>query len=261
VVPVEDSYVVNISLNDLDARFWLDGKQVDHNGAGGGLYLLDLQSDPIADFASAFDIVRFYAPRATLDALTRESGLGKPGGLSPPPLGTHDRVLVELARAMLPALQAPEQTSQLYVDYMALAFHSHLVTTYGGHGKAFKRSRQGLSSIQARTASELIDARLDGKLSVTDLVAACNLSLSHFSRAFVQTYGMPPHRWLLERRVDRAKSLMEESAMPLVEIAVLCGFASQSHFARVFATVVGIAPSRWRRRATRMKPAGFRSAG
>lgn len=252
VVPVEDSYVVNISLNNLDARFWLDGKRVEHDGAGGGLYLFNLQSDPLVDFASAFDIVRFYAPRATLDELTREAGLGPGLGLSPPPLGANDDVLAELARAMLPALQKPEQVNQLYVDYMALAFHAHLVSTYGGPRREFKRSRQGLSSSQARVASELIASRLDARLSVAELAAACNLSLSHFSRAFVQTFGMPPHRWLLDRRVDHAKSLLESGQLTLPEVARHCGFASPSHFARVFAGVSGMPPSRWRRRVLRM---------
>lgn len=249
VVPVEDAYVVNISLDRLDAKFWLDGRRVNHDGAGGGTYLFNLQSNPVADFVSAFDIVRFYISRATLDELSLEAGLASGAGLTPPPLGTRDGVMLELARAMLPALQMPDQVNQLYIDYMALAFHAHLVSSYGGPCRAFRQSRQGLSSTHARIATEMISSRLDARLSVAELAIACNLSVSHFSRAFIQTFGMPPHRLLLTRRVERAVTLIESGRLALPEVARECGFTSHSHFARVFAAVSGMPPSKWRRRA------------
>jgi len=59
------------------------------------------------------------------------------------------------------------------------------------------------------------------------------LSQSHFTRAFVNSVGQPPHQWLLERRVDLARHLLSESVLPLADIAIQCGFADQSHSPRV----------------------------
>jgi AraC family transcriptional regulator len=58
---------------------------------------------------------------------------------------------------------------------------------------------------------------------------------------------LPPHRWLLARRIERAQELLLHSALSLDRIAAACGFADQSHFSRVFSRQIGIAPSAWRR--------------
>jgi AraC-like DNA-binding protein len=73
------------------------------------------------------------------------------------------------------------------------------------------------------------------------------LSVSHFSRAFAVSIGLPPHRWLLNRRVERAKSMLSNAAPTLSEVAIACGFADQSHFTRTFTREVGISPGAWRR--------------
>ncbi len=75
----------------------------------------------------------------------------------------------------------------------------------------------------------------------------CGLSVSHFARAFKETTGLPPHRWLIRRRVEVAEALLRNSRMSLTEVALTCGFADQSHFTRVFSRVVGISPGAWRR--------------
>jgi AraC-like DNA-binding protein len=88
---------------------------------------------------------------------------------------------------------------------------------------------------------------LDGDTSVMVLARACGQSTKHFSRAFCQSIGLPPHQWLLQRRVDKAKQLLRDSRSPLADVAVDCGFADQSHFTRVFTRAVGISPGQWRR--------------
>jgi AraC-like DNA-binding protein len=75
----------------------------------------------------------------------------------------------------------------------------------------------------------------------------CGLSASHFARAFAISVGTPPHQWLLDQRVDLARQLLGESALPIAEIAIQCGFSDQSHFTRVFAAKTGMPPGRWRR--------------
>lgn len=252
-VPPEDAYAVNITLRDLDAEIWLHGKRTAHRVSGaGGLYVFNLESDPVVDFHSSFELVRLYMSHATLDELTRDAGLNPTGSLTKPEMGMFDPIMHALARAMLPALERPAEANQLYIDYMSLAFHAHLVAHYAGPNRDRRKTRAGLSTWQARLSSELIAARLDGKVSVSELATVCNLSQSHFSRAFVQTFGMPPHRWLLERRVDRAKALIEAGGLPLSEVATASGFASQSHLNRVFLTVAGTTPSKWRRMVSRL---------
>jgi AraC family transcriptional regulator len=88
---------------------------------------------------------------------------------------------------------------------------------------------------------ELIDSNLDGELRLSCLAEECGLFVSHFSRSF----GVPVHRYLIARRVERAKFLLRSSSAPLAEIALESGFADQAPFSRSFRAVVGTSPMRW----------------
>ena len=90
---------------------------------------------------------------------------------------------------------------------------------------------------------------LGGKLPLQAIAAELGLSVSHFSRAFRASTGLPPYRWLLHHRVRTAKRLMSARGLSLSEIAISSGFANQSHFTRVFSELAGISPGAWRRDA------------
>ena len=97
----------------------------------------------------------------------------------------------------------------------------------------------------------LLEAHLDGKIALQQVAEACDLSVGHFARAFRQTFRRPPYKWLIERRVDRARDLMTNSRLPLADIAIQSGFADQSALNRTFKRLHGVAPGIWRRTSTR----------
>jgi AraC family transcriptional regulator len=99
---------------------------------------------------------------------------------------------------------------------------------------------------QERRARELIDARLAENLSLAEVAAACGLSVAQFARAFKRSLGVPPHQFLIERRVERARELLLHTGLPLADVAVRCGFADQSHFTKVFHRKVGTSPGYFR---------------
>jgi transcriptional regulator GlxA family with amidase domain len=74
------------------------------------------------------------------------------------------------------------------------------------------------------------------------LARACGLPARSFGRAFTRATGLPPYRWLLQQRVNKAKDLLANSKLPLTEIAAACGFATAAHFVRVFTRQAGAAP-------------------
>jgi AraC family transcriptional regulator len=83
-------------------------------------------------------------------------------------------------------------------------------------------------------------------LSLAEVAHACGLSVAQFARAFKRSLGLPPHRFLIERRVERARDLLLHTGLPLADVAVRCGFADQSHFTKVFHRVVGTSPGHFR---------------
>jgi AraC-like DNA-binding protein len=108
-------------------------------------------------------------------------------------------------------------------------------------------SRPGLAPWQLRRVTALLMAISEKSPSVTRLAQECGLSARHFSRAFARSTGLPPHRWVLERRIEMAKRLLMDPAKSLADVALACGFASQSHFTRIFSDRVGRSPGLWRR--------------
>jgi AraC-like DNA-binding protein len=102
-----------------------------------------------------------------------------------------------------------------------------------------------------RKATEFLDTHLDGNVDLQQVAAVCDLSLSHFARAFRQTYGKPPYRWLIERRIDKARELLMNTRLPLADIAIRCGFGDQSALNRSFKRIHGLAPGMWRRTSPR----------
>ena len=73
--------------------------------------------------------------------------------------------------------------------------------------------------------------------------SVCGLSARHFARAFRQSTGLSPHRWLMQLRIERARELLAARDFSLTEIALACGFADQSHFRRVFTATTGMSPA------------------
>ncbi|MET4513707.1 AraC-like DNA-binding protein [Bradyrhizobium sp. I1.7.5] len=98
-----------------------------------------------------------------------------------------------------------------------------------------------------KRACDRLDSDLSGKVALEQIATELGLSVSHFSRAFRISTGLPPHQWLLRQRVKAATQLMTVRNLPLSEIAISAGFANQSHFTRVFTQMVGVSPGAWRR--------------
>jgi AraC-like DNA-binding protein len=106
--------------------------------------------------------------------------------------------------------------------------------------------RGGIAPSALRRVREHIERNLGEHLDIDHLAMLTGLSGCHFSRAFRQSMGVPPHRYLISRRVAAAARLVASTDRPLSEIALDVGFSDQSHFTRVFSAQIGESPRRFR---------------
>jgi AraC-like DNA-binding protein len=104
----------------------------------------------------------------------------------------------------------------------------------------------GLSRERLKRVQDYIEAYLDDRLTLTDLAGVACLSPYHFSRSFKQAVGVGPQRYVMQRRLERAKALMRRTNQPLAEIAQRAGFADQSHLTSIFRRETGVTPGRYR---------------
>jgi AraC family transcriptional regulator len=247
----EDAYLVCLVLKNVPTHpYWVDGRPVPTPLFKSGQFtLLNLNLEHACHLVDPVDCVAFYVSRAALDAIASEHNARRIGSLHLPPAHPiDDEVVRGLGISLLPALRQPQQANPLFLDSVALAFLAHMAGTYGEMSVTPEPRRGGLAKWQERRAKEALNAHIDGNISLERLASTVGLSRSHFARAFKKSTGMPPHRWLLARRVERAEELLLNSKLPIDEIAVRCGFADQSHFTRVFSSLRGIPPGEWRRR-------------
>jgi AraC-like DNA-binding protein len=108
-------------------------------------------------------------------------------------------------------------------------------------------ARGGLSGWRKKRVAEFIEEHLTEVVRVTTLAALVDLSPYHFVRVFRQSFGVPPHRYHIGRRIERAKTLLAEPGSSVTDIARALGFAETSTFSATFRRTAGISPSQYRR--------------
>jgi AraC-like DNA-binding protein len=239
----ERAWLVSVYLSDVDDhRLWLDDDLVSSAPLRRGeCSLIDLARAPVSAFGSPFHIAQFHVP----DDAVGEARNGKGFPLAAPCTTTGDPVLFQLATLLVSDIDAARK-QPAFTQCVLLAVTEHLALRYGG-GRAEPRFVGGLAPWQLKKARTLLaDAVAEG-ISVEDLADACCLSKGAFLRGFKRSTGTTPRQWLLDRRVDRARTLLCNTRLSLVEIASVAGFCDQAHFSRVFSSRVGVSPGAWRR--------------
>jgi AraC-like DNA-binding protein len=245
----EDAFLVTLTLRDYPEQvYWEDGRLVSVCDVRVGQTCIhDLKRDPVALLDKPYNVLFFYLPRNALVAIAEDAEAPRIGDLNHKPAAIDDPTISSLGRAVLPALNCPDQASQLFVDHVLFALGIHVAQTYGGMRSLLPPIRGGLAAWQVKRAKEILSANLDGRVPLKEVAKECRLSVSHFSRAFHRTMGAAPHNWLLMYRIEVAKEKLRDGRLSLLDVALGCGFADQSHLTRVFTRIVGVSPGAWRR--------------
>jgi AraC family transcriptional regulator len=146
--------------------------------------------------------------------------------------------IVHLARALDSEQQAGAPGGVFFAETIAVALATQLV----GLRKAMPLIRGGLSAAQLRRLFDFIEARLDQPLTVAALAREAGASSSHLRHWFKQATGMTVHRYVVHRRIDRARRLLIQGTLSASEVALASGFAHQSHMARWMRRELGYTP-------------------
>jgi len=160
---------------------------------------------------------------------------------------TRDACIENIAHRLLAGLELEGTDSRLYVDALACELAIHLVREHTTACAGTVWSMARLSPHKLRRAVEYIDDNLRSDLTLASLAESVALSPGHFAHAFRQATGVTPHRYVLERRVERAKTLLRTSDMPITEIADRVGCSSPSHFSVLFHRITGLTPRQFRK--------------
>jgi AraC-like DNA-binding protein len=244
---------VCLLLTASEAELWTNGRRDGDTRFARGSWIAHAPGDSFRAIGrSACRVLRVVIPESALGAAVAELGLAAGAvdiatGLSGP-----SPFLLGLADEMQAALGARSEPARLYAETLGGTFLHHLVVRHSSLAGT-RRGRGGAGAALApwrlRRATEFLEANLAADVSLQDLADEVGLSPHHLCTAFRRSTGLPPHRWLLARRIERAKELLAAGRLSLAEVALACGFASQQHFTVAFRRATGLTPGRMRREA------------
>jgi len=150
----------------------------------------------------------------------------------------RDAQIEHIAWALDAHQRAGRPNGVLYEESLGLGLAVHLL---GGFA-APDRTPRGLSKPQLRRVTDVIEAELSGDLSLERLAQEVAVSASHFKVLFKRTTGVPVHEFVMQRRVERARSLLQRGTLPASQVALEAGFSHQSHMARCMRRMLGVTP-------------------
>ncbi|WP_349962080.1 AraC family transcriptional regulator [Rhizobium sp. ZPR3] len=166
--------------------------------------------------------------------------------LEPPAFGTVDLIALGIAQRISVELTGKATPNELYLDSLVTLFSAHLLRTYASNMRQIPSPRGGLSAKSARRVEEYLRERFTEKVHVAELAAVAGISPNHFIVRFAKTFGMPPHRYLINLRLDLAEKLLVEGEIAIAEIAYMTGFSDQSHLATTMKRYRGRTPTELR---------------
>ena len=164
-----------------------------------------------------------------------------------PRLFFDDPILRQTALKLEALIEAGRSGSRLYAEALATVLVHELLRINGGAVPAEPPMRGGLAGWQRRSLAQYIEENMSEQISLAELAELARLSVFHFSRAFKQSFGMPPHRYHTSRRIERAKTLLAKPSQSVTEIALDMGFSDTSSFTAAFRKLAGRTPTEYRR--------------
>lgn len=170
---------------------------------------------------------------------------------APPEFGLIDAHVVDLCRRLIRQAELGQPYGSAYVEALADTLSTYL------EGRLRRRSESPdprepraprLSQSDRERLQSYVQDNLEREVTIRELAEVTGYSIDHFGKLFKKTFGVPPYHFLLDCRVDAARQHLAQGVLPLAEIALRCGFATQAHFTAIFKLRTGVTPGEFRRR-------------
>ena len=172
-------------------------------------------------------------------------------GITCPTIGPRlfffDQAVWETALKLKAEVGNSDPGSRQYAEALSLVLMHELIRLGRTTSATARPLRGGLPVWRQKRVVEFIEEHLAEEISLAALAGLVDLSLYHFARAFKQSFGAPPHRYQMARRMDRARSLLQRPALSVTQIGIQIGFRETSSFTTAFRKFTGLTPTEYRR--------------
>lgn len=160
----------------------------------------------------------------------------------------RDETIAVMARIIAGEVTDEKPGREIMLDALVRQLAIHLLRSHLSVRKSaqVELSRVGPVDRRLRRALEFMHDNYGRELALEEIAAAAYLSEYHFARLFKQITGTTPHVYLANLRIEKARRMLVETTLPIIEIAAMVGYQSQSHFSKIFKSVTGLTPRAYR---------------
>ena len=193
----------------------------------------------------ASEYINIALDQKFLNQVAVESGLSAPVELKHRVIFS-DPTILHIAHLFKAEVLNDGLAGKLYIESLRNLLAVHLLRNYNQAVVKPALEKRALDAYKLNKVKDFIEERLAEDLSIADLAAVVHMSQFHFARTFKAATGTSPHRYLTQRRIERAKVLLEVTRLSVAEVAYSVGFTNQSHFAAQFYKITGTTPKTYR---------------
>jgi AraC family transcriptional regulator len=253
--PISQHALILVTRPPEQMNLRYEGVKLDKPPAAGSVAVMPAGSVSLWHWRGSKDSLHIYLEPSLVARVAAETFELDPSRTVVPPL--DPLIVPELRAAMLAVdaeLAAGGSGGPLMIESLANVVAIQLIRHFLGPRRLASRPDTVLPRRKLDLVTEYIMENLEAKLTLEQMASIVNVSPYHFARQFKTTTGLPPHQYVIRRRVERAQHLLRaDGGLSLVEIALRVGFSDQSQFSSHFKRIVGITPGQFRTRNNSLK--------
>tara|TARA_B100000378_G_scaffold239321_1_gene207121 strand:+ start:1672 stop:2571 length:900 start_codon:yes stop_codon:yes gene_type:complete len=193
-----------------------------------------------------FEVLQLYLGQALMEEAAASLGLHFSTIRMRDVSAGDDPLVAAFLSALADELRGSPEGNAVFIQGLARALCVHLLRNFSERCAFRGHSVARLPNWLLRRVLFHMDEHIAERFDLDTLADLCAMSRFHFSRAFRNTTGLPPSRWFSLHRVERARALLRETTLPVIEIAMAVGYESPGHFAQVFRRHTGLSPTAYR---------------
>ena len=159
----------------------------------------------------------------------------------------RDPQIQAICFALKAELESGATSGRLYTDSLVTGITARVLSRYSSLQPPPEARYRSLSGYDLKRLLLYLESNLVFNLSLSDIASYVGLSTSHLKTVFRESVGMPIHEYVIQRRLDRARTLLATGSQSITDIALECGFTHQSHMARHMRRLLGVSPREFRR--------------
>lgn len=218
--------------------------------APGSVFVIPPNTTFDAEIESNAEIIQIYVSDRLFKNIEQEFLAASEGLFN---LGSRfsisDQFLTQTILSIKEIVERGGTFARIELEYLTRVLTARLIAKYSNSGQEEHVGEGSLPPSILRDVIDFIDNNISRRITVNHFSAMAGLGPAQFARLFKRSTNVTLHQYIILRRIERARALLEETDLPIVEIAQECGFSDQVHLSRFFSRIVGTSPASFRRKA------------